>query len=247
MSKKTDIIVLASHHVTGMAIQHLLEKNATAYYYSGYASSIEELRSLLSEISEGILIYDADAKSLNPQEELLTQESKAISLIALASRDHTVHGKSEIPLYKPYRQQDLLDALEQASEQLKKQKQDHLMKSGDNNIVCAAIQYIAENLQHELTLEDIAAYVYITPSYLSRLFKSVTGENIFGYISHARLEMAKSMLRNTNDNINVIAANVGYDKINSFNQFFKRSCGLSPSAYRQKCKNEPDDPEEENE
>ncbi len=240
MNKKTDIVVFTPHHFTGAAVKHLIEKKSDAYYFSGYASTADELKNLMREISECILIYDADSRTYHPCDEILKNDSKEIALVALKSRDSAyAENSNETLLLAPYHWQDLLDALARASELLKKQKQNHLMKSSDNNIIGAAIQYISDNLQNELTLESIADYIHITPSYLSRLFKSTTGENIFGYISDARLDMAKNMLRNTNENINVIAANVGYDKINSFNQFFKRGCGMSPSAYRTKCKENP--------
>lgn len=93
-------------------------------------------------------------------------------------------------------------------------------------------EYIANNLERELSLTQLANLVYFNPSYLSRIFKNYTGVNLIRYITNMRIAKAKELLTNSNMKINSIAAAVGFDSQSYFNQAFRKSTGLSPSEYR---------------
>ncbi len=93
-------------------------------------------------------------------------------------------------------------------------------------------EYIANNLEQELSLTQLANLVYFNPSYLSRIFKNYTGVNLIRYITDVRIAKAKELLVNSNMKINLIAAAVGFDSQSYFNQAFRKSTGLSPSEYR---------------
>jgi len=67
-----------------------------------------------------------------------------------------------------------------------------------------------------------------------RRFKSATGYVPLDYVQTLRIEEAKQMLEASNDPIQEIALDVGYDDPNSFRRLFKRSTGISPSEYRQR-------------
>lgn len=92
--------------------------------------------------------------------------------------------------------------------------------------------YIESNLSEDLSLVRLAEQVYLNPSYLSRLFKQVTGVNLSDFIESARVKYAKELLEKDNTRVNEIAKRVGYDTAASFTRFFRKSTGASPQEYR---------------
>ncbi|AEE96973.1 response regulator transcription factor [Mahella australiensis] len=94
--------------------------------------------------------------------------------------------------------------------------------------------YIQQNLDSDLSLTKLADLVHFNASYLSRLYKQVTGENISEYISDLRLSKAKELLSDINVRINEIAKSVGFDTPSYFARFFKKNTNMTPQEYRDK-------------
>jgi len=103
--------------------------------------------------------------------------------------------------------------------------------SCDKNIQQAAI-YIRSHYRENLTLQQIADAVYLSPSYLSKRFKEVTGFGIVEYISGVRIREAELLLSGTNKSIVEIADRCGYNDSNYFGDVFKKIVGCSPTQYR---------------
>jgi two-component system response regulator YesN len=108
----------------------------------------------------------------------------------------------------------------------------NLRKSGKNVVIEKTKGYIHDNYQHNITLETIAAAVFLSPVYLSFLFKQVESMNITDYITHIRIEHAKSLLQKTNSKTYEIANLVGYQDDKYFSRIFKKRVGITPSEYR---------------
>ena len=96
-----------------------------------------------------------------------------------------------------------------------------------------AIAYINHNIEKSLSRSEIAEAIYLNPEYLSRLFKKVQGISLNDFIITQKMEIAKSLLSNTNIPIHIVASKVGYSNFSYFSQVFKRVCGLAPVEYRQ--------------
>lgn len=96
---------------------------------------------------------------------------------------------------------------------------------------------IHENLSDELTVASLAEEYYVTPNYLSRLFKRVTGEGCNEYIIRKRIEQAKSLLAATTLKVGEISIMVGYRDMNYFSLAFKKHTGMSPVKYREQVQN----------
>lgn len=94
--------------------------------------------------------------------------------------------------------------------------------------------YIYENYGDDLSLEKLAQYVYMTPSYLSSIFKKATNMGINNFIKNYRMEQAKDMLENTNLKIKDICNKVGYSNTSYFCQSFREFYGLTPEKYRKR-------------
>ncbi len=92
--------------------------------------------------------------------------------------------------------------------------------------------YLRENLAYDLTMEEIATAFGYTPKYLGRLFKLRTGHTVKEYCNWLRVGQAKSLLTDTNMEIETIALQVGFNSVNYFDRVFHKSTGLSPQSYR---------------
>lgn len=92
--------------------------------------------------------------------------------------------------------------------------------------------YMHENLHKELSLETISRMFYISPSYLSRTFKRITGHHFSEYLQHIRIKEAQKYLRETQEKMIIIADRVGFRYLSHFNTTFKKIVGITPRQYR---------------
>ena len=107
-------------------------------------------------------------------------------------------------------------------------------EAGLHNTVMEAKRYIKEHLDEELSVSQLAAMLYVTPSYFSKLFKKNIGEGCNNYIVRKRMERAQSLLLTTTMRIGKIAVLTGYKDVNYFSLAFKKYAGCSPMEYREK-------------
>lgn len=105
-------------------------------------------------------------------------------------------------------------------------------KRADNTILFLQ-QFIEEHLDEDLSLVKLAEQVYLNPSYLSRLYKQFTGNNLSEFIDSARARRAKKLLMDNQIRIHEVACMVGYETAASFSRFFKKVAGISPQEFRE--------------
>ncbi len=99
------------------------------------------------------------------------------------------------------------------------------------------LRYIAQNYAMPITLEEVADNINLSPTYLSKKFKKVTGVTFKEYVNYIRIRQACQMLLTTDDNINTIALNCGFNSSNYFKDCFRRINGISPRSFRKQSKN----------
>ncbi len=108
------------------------------------------------------------------------------------------------------------------------------VKNDSNHKLIRSIkQLIEEEYSQDLSLEGIAEKVYLTPSYLSYLFKKETGQSLIRYITQVRMEKAVELLRDTNMKIVDIYQKLGYRSSNYFIQTFRHHYGVTPAKFRE--------------
>ena len=106
-------------------------------------------------------------------------------------------------------------------------------KAVNRNFIEKAKSFIKDNFAvRELNLNMVAESVHISPAYLSQLFKQVTGESCIEYITKARINEARRLLKDTNLKTYEIAEMVGYSDSQYFSTSFKKIVGTSPTNYR---------------
>ncbi len=106
--------------------------------------------------------------------------------------------------------------------------------SGNKTDVVAAVEeYIRAHIDEQLTVEGLAALVYVNPEYLSRLFKKKHHKTLVEYITAERMELAAGMLRNSRMTVSSVSARVGYPNYSYFTRIFKKYFGVTPREYQQ--------------
>ena len=97
------------------------------------------------------------------------------------------------------------------------------------------VDYMDRHYSEKISLDQIAQNMYLSPFYISRIFKSETGDTPINYLISLRMEKARALLlEKQNYSIQEIAQCVGYDDAYHFSKLFKKHYGNSPSQYRAK-------------
>jgi len=104
------------------------------------------------------------------------------------------------------------------------------------DIIRKVREFIRSNYKKKITLQDISKAVYLSPYYLSHIFKKETGSTILEYLTKVRIEEAKKLLENTSWSSTQIAFEVGYPDQSYFCKVFKKIEGISTSDYKEKMK-----------
>jgi len=106
------------------------------------------------------------------------------------------------------------------------------LHNNSEKVVFKALQHMEEHPGEDLSLEKVAQAVYVSPGYLSILFKKVLQKNFVTCLHEIRIRRAKELLKEHRLKVYEIAAQVGFNDEKYFSQIFKRLTGLSPNQYR---------------
>ena len=102
----------------------------------------------------------------------------------------------------------------------------------EGNVLSHAKSFIRSNIHKPITLSDVANSVYVTPHYLSRVFKEKSGMTFIEYLTSLRMEEAMRLLKVPTNKIYNVAEMVGYGSWKHFSKTFKDTTGLTPADYR---------------
>ncbi len=101
-----------------------------------------------------------------------------------------------------------------------------------SRIVKNAAEYISQNFSEDITLATVADHLHVNTSYLSTLFRQVTGMTFKEHLNRVRIEEAARLLSNTDYPVMEIAVACGYKDQSYFTKVFKKLTGLTPKQYR---------------
>lgn len=108
----------------------------------------------------------------------------------------------------------------------------HNRKSPYSGLIKECIGFIEENYAKNITLDNAAAAVNISSSYLSFIFKQETGINFSAYLTNHRIEMSKKLILKSNLKIYEIAEQVGFGSPYYFSKVFKEIVGKTCKEFK---------------
>ena len=112
-------------------------------------------------------------------------------------------------------------------------KEPHTLLLRDDPIAENALEWIEEHLVESPKIDEIAYAVHLSPRQFMRRFRAAYGTTPHRYITRRRQQIAQKMLVSQDDTITEIAETLGFPSINTFSRWFKKTSGVSPSAYRE--------------
>lgn len=93
-------------------------------------------------------------------------------------------------------------------------------------------EYVFQNIQEGVKLEEASAVLNMAPSSFCRFFKKKTGNTFMEYVKNVRVGIAAKLLAETDKQITQICFESGYNNLANFNHYFKANMGKTPSDYR---------------
>jgi len=95
-----------------------------------------------------------------------------------------------------------------------------------------SVNYIHNNFERNISLNDIAKFVFLSTSYFTRAFKEEMNISPISYLLKVRVERAMELLRETDQKVSDIALSVGFSNQQRFNEIFKKHTKMTPLQYR---------------
>ena len=111
-------------------------------------------------------------------------------------------------------------------------------KEHEDEPIKKAQEFIENNFQNKITVEELASMIALSRRNLERRFKKATANTVVEYIQRVKIEAAKMSLESSRENINEVMYKVGYSDTKAFRSTFKKITGLSPIQYRNKYNRE---------
>lgn len=121
--------------------------------------------------------------------------------------------------------EDFLEIICQFCEKVILQKEGH-------DIILMVKKYIHNHYKESISLDDAAAYVELTPAYVTKMFKEKVNLTFIDYVTDVRIEKSKKLLLNTKLSLKEISYEVGYKDPNYFSRVFKKRTNISPTHFR---------------
>ncbi len=147
--------------------------------------------------------------------------------------ENAVRRQGRYFMLKSYLIQMLLLVIREQCEPMERPRGCDFETANRKYVVDKIVEYIEDHYNEKISLDQIAENMYLSPFYISRIFKSETGSAPIRRLINIRLEKAKELLEGGyQGSIQEVAAMGGYDDAYHFSKLFKKRYGVSPSQVR---------------
>lgn len=158
---------------------------------------------------------------------------KLFKICTSMSAENAVYHEGRYFMLKSYLMQMLLLLIREQTDPVEIKPGCCFDSTNKKYVVDQIVTYFEDHYNEKISLDHIAENMYLSPFYISRIFKSEIGDSPIRYLINIRLEKAKELLENGwNGNIQEIAAEVGYDDAYHFSKLFKKKYGVPPSKMK---------------
>lgn len=198
------------------------------------AALFKQDREEVHRLVEGMFRFFRESGYLLPEawnvyEELFALLRQRLRKSGMTGLDYALRGQPDPNIYNSYAGLETV-VLEDMEELKRLIDQNGIDKS--YWIVEKAKKYIIGHYRTDLKASEVAAWLKITPSYFSYIFKQSTGKGFTEYMNEMRIDQAKHLLATTQDKVFEIADKVGYREYKYFVSVFKTYTGMTPKEYR---------------
>lgn len=168
---------------------------------------------------------------ITPMKEVFRQE--IFKICASMGKEFQTCRPGRYFMLKAYLIQLILQLLRDQKEIISEAKGCIFESPNKKYVVNQMIRYFNEHYHEKISLDQIARNMYLSTFYLSKIFKSETGDTPINYLIELRMEKARELLESTPGlSIQNVAEMVGYDDAYHFSKLFKKHFGAAPTKYR---------------
>lgn len=155
---------------------------------------------------------------------------KLFKIYASVDAENAVYRVGKSFMLKSYLMQVLLLLLREQAEPVEIKTGYSFKSVNKKYIVEKILEYFEDHYAEKISLDQIADNMYLSTVYISKIFKSETGNTPIRHLIDIRLEKAKELLENGwEGSIQEVAFRVGYEDVYHFSKMFKKKYGVSPS------------------
>jgi AraC-like DNA-binding protein len=172
------------------------------------------------------LLFELAPRGVKPTGNLRKKvEQIMLKMLTMDNTERLIHLLMILDLLSKSKEFKLLASISYRNE--KKENTHRLSK---------VLDFIMENYQENITLEDVASIINMNRNAFCRFFKKGTRKSLFTILNEVRISKACQHLVQTDMNISEVCYANGFNNISSFNKAFKKIIGTSPLRYRKKMK-----------
>ncbi|MBV1818977.1 response regulator [Clostridium cochlearium] len=233
------------------ALRFIIEKNLNdKITIVGEASDGSNALNLAKKTSPEIILMDIKMPEMNGLEcqKIISKILPNSKTIILTAYDNFKFAQNAIKVHafdyllKPAEPRELVDSINNVIDYINNKSKKDIIEDKfhikNNDIIDKAINFININYNKDINLDMVSSHVHLNPQYFSRYFKSKVGINFVDYLSKVRIDNAKKLLINSNENIKWISFKVGYIAPAYFSKVFLKLEGVSPNTFRFYNKND---------
>ena len=158
---------------------------------------------------------------------------RLLKLCTSMEAENAVRRQGRYFMLKSYLIQLLLLVIREQCEPMERPRGYAFESASKKYVAEQVVTYIEDHYSEKIALDQIAENMYLSPFYISRIFKGETGNTPIRHLINLRLEKARELLEGGyQGSIQEVAARVGYDDAYHFSKLFKKRYGISPSQAR---------------
>lgn len=178
----------------------------------------------------------ADNKPLHALQRLCRDEVPRTRTLDPEARlemaEHLARLREELAHRRPYRELAVEGRLALIAGLMLRAEPGVASSSARPSLSARALAIITERATEGISLEDVARAVHRSPAHTAVVVKKETGRTVVDWITQCRMAVARQLLLSTDENVDAVAARVAFSSPSHFHRVFKRTHGMTPSAWR---------------
>jgi two-component system response regulator YesN len=238
-SKMFNVLIVDDEHMEREGIRSLIHQYKFPFnVYEAENGFVAER--ILNKNSIDILITDVKMPIMSGLElsKIARKTQDKLKIVICSGYDEFEYAKSAIKLgvinylLKPLVIDEFLEVMQEITH-INPYTDNPENETQESKVIKQVKDILKDNFQRDISLTNVANEVYLSPGYLSILFKKETGMNFSKYLTDYRLRKASYLLTHSNMKIYDIGNFVGFDNTSYFCRLFKNIYGVSPLQYRE--------------
>lgn len=230
---KVDLVVSENLQINAFH-DRLFEKKLLHIVKEGRIEQIVEISNIREEEVASIFSKSSYLRSL--KNHIIT----LITLVSRASIDGGLHDEIALSLHDRYIQQvEEIDRIDEVKLLAKEviytytEKVQEVKNERYSKTITSCQDFIYKHIYDEISHDDLAKYIELSPKYLSVLFKKEVGISVTDYIQKMKIEEAKKLLAYSKISISEIYSLLNFNDQSYFTKVFKKIVGITPKLYRE--------------